>query len=62
MNKQSLINKDRTWKTVLCFNPNHETVRFETNEIGDIKCPICESLMVCEIKTPLQGIKNDSQK
>ena len=48
-NKESLINKERTWRTVICLNPNHETVRLNTNQIGDIKCPLCESLMVVEI-------------
>jgi len=46
----SLINKDRTWRTVICLNPDHEIVKFETNEIGNIHCPICYSLMVVEIK------------
>jgi hypothetical protein len=46
---KNLINKDRTWRTVICLSPTHETVKFETNETGDIRCPLCESLMVVEV-------------
>jgi hypothetical protein len=45
-----LINYDRTWRYVVCLNPEHETVKFETNDIGDILCPTCKELMVVEIK------------
>lgn len=45
-----LINKDRTWRTVICLNPTHSTIQFDTNGIGTIKCPICESPMVTVIK------------
>jgi hypothetical protein len=47
----TLINKDRTWKTIICLNPTHSTVQFETNEIGGIKCPICEALMITIVKS-----------
>lgn len=59
MNEQkNLINKDKTWRYMVCLNPNHNlTIRLRTNEIGDIKCPICESLMVVEVKTPFQIIE-----
>lgn len=50
MNQDNLINFDKTWRIVLCLNPDHETVRFETNEIGTIKCPLCESPTVVEVK------------
>jgi transcription elongation factor Elf1 len=46
-----MINKNKTWKVVICLNPNHITLRFKTNEIGNIECPICGSLMVVELKT-----------
>lgn len=46
---KSLINKDRTWKVVVCRNPEHELVKFKTNSVGDIHCPTCKGLMVVEI-------------
>lgn len=50
---KSLVNKDRTWRTIICINPNHEIVKFPTNEIGIIRCPICESPMVTLVQTVL---------
>lgn len=47
---ENLINKERTWKTVICLNPSHETLKFKTNDIGDIKCPTCKATMIVEIK------------
>jgi len=48
--KQNLINYDRTWKTMVCINPLHELIKFDTNQIGDVKCPLCANLMVVVIK------------
>lgn len=45
-----LINKDRTWRTMVCLNLVHETVKFDTNDVGDIKCPTCKSVMVVVVK------------
>lgn len=53
----NLINYDRTWRTVICINPDHATVQFDSNEIGNIPCPICESLMVVVIR-PIVVISN----
>ncbi len=50
MKKDDKWNYERTWKTVICLNPDHELIRYETNEVGNIPCPICDSLMVVEIK------------
>lgn len=50
MEKQDLINYEKTWKTVICINPDHATVKFETNEIGDIRCPLCNFTMVTEVR------------
>lgn len=59
MNNSSrdLINYNRTWRTVKCINPNHSTVQFDTNQIGDIRCPMCESLMVNVVKSIIQMIR-----
>ena len=47
---KDLINTERTWRTVVCISPTHELVRFDTNQVGTIRCPLCNSLMVTEIK------------
>ena len=47
---KKLINTERTWRFIMCLNPKHETIRFRTNEVGNIECPICHELMVTEIK------------
>ena len=49
----NLINYDKTWRIVVCINPNHDTVRFNTNKIGNIFCPTCGHLMIVEIKSSL---------
>ena len=48
--KEDLINYDRTWRTMICINPDHETLKFNTNKVGNIKCPICDHLMIKEVK------------
>lgn len=49
--KSSLINYERTWRTVRCMNPEHEgSLQYETNEVGDITCPMCNSPMVTLVK------------
>ncbi len=50
MNPKDRWNYEKTWKMVICINPDHETVKFETNEVGSILCPVCESIMVVEVK------------
>ena len=52
----NLINYDRTWKTVICLNPKHETITVETNHVGNIPCPKCGHLMVAIIRTPFDII------
>ena len=47
---ESLINYDRMWRTMVCLNPKHDIVKFRTNEIGNIHCPTCKSIMVVELK------------
>lgn len=49
-NPLDLINYERTWREVICINPGHEIVKFDTNEVGNIRCPICESPMVTFVK------------
>ena len=46
---ENLINFERTWKNVICLNPAHDTLSFRTNREGDIKCTICQNLMVTEV-------------
>ena len=46
---KKLINMERTWRFIICINPKHELIRFRTNEVGNIDCPICRELMVTEI-------------
>lgn len=58
-NNKDLINYDRTWRTVICINPGHETVQFDSNQIGEIRCPLCESLMVKVVKSILREIRNE---
>lgn len=48
--KKDLINFDRTWRRVICINPDHELIQFNTNSIGNICCPVCGHLMIVEIK------------
>lgn len=55
---KKLINTEKTWKIVVCLNPKHDTIRFKTNEIG-IECPLCRTLMVTEIISPFDIIRND---
>jgi len=50
MEKIDLINRDRTWRDVICLNPDHATIQFATNDTGNIKCPMCESTMVVVVK------------
>lgn len=50
MKKEDLINRERTWRNVICLNTKHDTLSFRTNRIGDINCPICQELMVTEVK------------
>lgn len=47
---KDLINKERTWKNVICLNPDHDTMEFRTNRIGNIHCPICDMIMVVVVK------------
>ncbi len=54
----TLINYERTWRTVICLNPSHDTVQFNSNEIGTIGCPTCGEAMVVLIK-PVIVIKNE---
>jgi uncharacterized Zn finger protein (UPF0148 family) len=35
---------------MICLNPKHNLVKFDTNKIGDILCPTCGAKMVTEIK------------
>lgn len=49
--KKELINYDRTWRDVICLNPDHATIQFGTNEIGTITCPMCNSPMVTVVKS-----------
>lgn len=55
-----LLNRDRMWRDVICLNPDHATVQFQTNEIGTIKCPMCESIMVTVVKPVITIIQNKS--
>lgn len=48
--REDLINYERTNRIIICLNPNHDTIRFPTNLVGNIECPICRKLMVTEIK------------
>ena len=57
-----LINTERTWRWVICINPKHETIRFRTNEVGNIECPICLTLMVTEIISPFDIISDELNK
>jgi hypothetical protein len=51
MNKPNdLINYDRTYRTMICLNPNHDTFKYITNKVGDIKCSICDALMVVLVR------------
>lgn len=52
--KPSLINLDRMKRTVVCINPTHNTVTFDTMSI-EPRCPICENLMVTVVKSALSG-------
>lgn len=54
---QDLINKHKTWRTVICINPDHATVQFDTNDIGNIQCPICESTMVTLVRSVLNIVR-----
>jgi hypothetical protein len=58
--KEDLINRERTWRTIICLNPEHDTLRFSTNETGNIPCPVCEELMVTEVipKWNINELKN----
>lgn len=56
---KDLVNYDKTWRMVICINPGHETVRFDTNQTGTIKCPLCESPMVVEVATRLTAHELD---
>lgn len=55
---KDLINYERTWRTVICLSPTHETIQFDSNEIGTIRCPMCESPMVVLIR-PAVVIKHE---
>lgn len=59
--KIDLINRERTWKEVICLNPGHQTVKFDTNDTGTIKCPICKSPMVVFVKSVIT-IQNESNR
>jgi hypothetical protein len=52
--KDSLINYERTRRIIICINPAHETIRFVTNQVGDLECPICRNLMVTEIRPAIE--------
>lgn len=44
-----LINRDNTWRNMICLNPDHPLVKIHTNEVGNIECPFCKALMVVEV-------------
>lgn len=50
---KQLINTERTWRFILCLNTKHELIRFRTNEIGNLECPLCRELMITEIVSPI---------
>ena len=52
--KPSLINLDRMFRNLICENPTHPLVKWNTNELQP-KCPICNNIMVAEIKSALTG-------
>jgi len=51
--KIEMINKDRTWRDIICLNPTHSTVTFRTNQTGRINCPICTNAMVTVLNISL---------
>lgn len=59
---ESLINYERTWRTMICLNPKHDIVKFKTNAIGNIICSTCKHIMVVEIKSIIivEDMTNDA--
>lgn len=52
--KPNLINRNKTWRNVICLNPRHETIQLHTNEIGTISCPICGGAMVVLVRPVIE--------
>lgn len=49
------LNTDRMYRQLICLNPTHSTIEFESNE-AQPKCPICGNTMVTVVKSLLDGI------